>query len=911
MRPPSPPLAVTAYWVERSPDGNADVSFWPEAQPARARGRAAQAPGLVLVNDLALARSARLLPAHAAEAAMDLRDLFALAVPVSGAEDVPQMLAVLAGVEEPQTGPRALAEAWPHVEARFRAWPAELLELVVQLLGAASGPWSGVARILGRLATFTLGTEPPAPETVLLGLVRGNGERAAKRELPDPEDYQSLHLDDVARWLEPGGPCARVLDGYEHRAGQVQMTRAVAEAFNTRRHLVVEAGTGVGKSVAYLLPAILWALRNKAPVVVSTNTKNLQTQLFQKDIPTLRHVLTQPFRAALIKGRMNYACLRHVIHILEHREAELTEDELPAMAKVVAWLAATATGDLDELDRVSAEGGTPLLARLPATGEECGGRSCRYYGRCLLQRARALSLNADVVVANHSLVFAESKIQAIALPKHAHVVFDEAHNLEESATRHFTREISSIRFAIVLRRLWRGGGRRKNSGILEDLRGLLHANAPGLPNEELDKVFELVTEAIVATDAVRQSARRFLQELATLPRPGEVPLRFRKADLATARWSGLEPPLAELRRALVALHETLEDLLRRMKPRDPDAEPAPPLADALRDGNASLLAVVELADDLDFVTTAEDADFVHWLDVAQRDREPLGTLCAAPVDIAERLVEDVFDVKESVILCSATLSVNGSFQFLAHRIGLDRLGEDRLMTCQAASPFDYAAQCRVAAPVFLPDPADIAGNPYPTALAAFLVELMRHTHGRTLVLFTSYEMLRTCAKALAEPMRRAAITLLVQGEGGSRDRLTRIFRHDIASVLLGTDSFWEGVDVMGESLSCVVIARLPFDAVKDPLVSARGERVAAEGGDPFRNYALPNAIIKFRQGFGRLIRHRSDRGWVIVTDRRIQTKSYGVHFRRNLPCAVRTVPDAAALYAEVDAFFAPSATGAG
>lgn len=899
------PAPATAYWVERSLDGTVRVESWPHA--VSSPRRKAHGVGIALTNDLALAREAGVLPPGARDSALDVRDLFALAKPVSSAEDVPQMLAVLAEDDTPRTGAQALAEAWPRLEARFRGLPAELLELLVQLLAAAPAPWNGLARTLGSLSTLSLAADPPDPLQSLTALVRPNGERVAKRELIDPADYEALNTDDVAKWLEPDGPCARTLEGYEYRAGQVQMTRAVAEAFNTRRHLVVEAGTGVGKSVAYLLPGILWALRNKLPVVVSTNTKNLQTQLFSKDIPLLRRVLTQPFRAALIKGRMNYACVRHVLHILEHRESELTEDELPTMAKVVAWLVATSTGDLDELDRVSAEGGASLISRLPSTGEECGGRSCRHYGRCLLQRARSLSLNADVVVANHALVFAESGAQSVALPKHAQVVFDEAHNLEESATRHFTTEISSIRFAILLRRLWRGGGRRKNSGQLEDLRGLLHANAFALPNDVLDGAFQNVTDAIVAVDAVRQTARDYLQSLAALTRPGEVPLRYRKADLATARWHAVEPTRDALRRAIQTLHETLDDLLQRLHPGDEDdeGEPPPACADAVRDATASQLAVAELAGDLDFVASAEDHDFVYWLDVAQRDREPLGGLSAAPVDIAVRLVEDVFNVKQSVILCSATLSVNGSFQFLSHRIGLDRLEPERLMTCQAASPFDYATQCRVAAPVFLPDPADTIGNPYPAALAEFLVALLQRTRGRTLVLFTSYEMMRTCARTLAAPLRSAGITLLVQGEGGSRDRLTRVFRRDISSVLLGTDSFWEGVDVMGEALSCVVIARLPFDAVKDPLVSARSERVAEEGGDPFRNFALPNAIIKFRQGFGRLIRHREDRGWVIIADRRIQTKGYGVHFRRNLPCAVHTAPDATTLLADVEAFFAP------
>ncbi len=896
---------VAACWAER-PAGEECLTFrWPTESGAVEPDAAATAK-LILVNDLELVRSQRLLSQAELTRTLDFRELFVLAEPLTTAEDIGQMLAELGLEPEPDSENPAqdLARAWPLLETRYRAWPDGMASLILQLLSAADAPWQALAEVISQFVSFQLAAELPSVSGTLSSLIEGSVERLPRRELPEGGEYIPLDADVVAAWLEPEGACARLIEGYEYRAGQVQLTRAVIEAFNSSRHLAAEAGTGVGKSVGYLLPAILWSLQNEVPVIVSTNTKNLQTQLFHKDIPLLRNVLTQPFRAAMIKGRMNYVCLRHLIRMVEQPEAELNEAELPIMARIIAWLVQTTSGDLEELDRLVPRSSGGLLLRLPATAEECGGRSCRHYNRCFLQRARARSLNADIVVANHSLVFAESHSQPVALPRHAQVIFDEAHHLEDSATRFFTREISSLRFFIALRRLWRASRQRRNSGILEDLRGQLHGNVAALSEELLDAAFEDVEAAINATEKLRRSAGSFLSALGALPRSDEAPLRLRGGDFDSPRWAEPRRELDELKQALDQLCETLDQLLRRFP--QPDATPELPgaLADTLRDGQASLQAVAELRLDLDFITAADDAEYVYWLDVQQRAQGRTGVLSAAPIEVAERLVDELFAVRDSVVLCSATLSVNNSFNFLAGRIGLDRLEKDRLLTLQAVSPFDFANQCRVVVPAFLPDPNEHASGGYTGALTSMLHELVQRTGGRTLVLFTSYEMLRNCAAALEEPLRQAGITLLAQGLHGSRDRLIRTFRREVSSVLLGTDSFWEGVDVVGESLSCVVIARLPFDAVRDPLVVARSEHVAAKGGNPFRHYSLPNAIIKFRQGFGRLIRHRSDQGLVVVADRRIHAKSYGVMFRRSLPCAVRTLHEPDELWQTVGEVFA-------
>ena len=911
----SSPLPI-AFWIERQPDGGFAVSSHP-AKLRRNIGTPGNLP--VLVNDLKAARESRAIPESLDPYLLDIRELFSFTHPVSPADEVPVMLGILHGDFKARTGAKALAQAWPHALERFADWHPLLAEAVIQLLSAATPAWRALAEAIASVVMLTLDASPESGAEALITKLRPSYNRLPKREVHDSSAATPLDPDFVASILGPSGRCASMVQGYEHRPGQLLMTRAVTEAFNNSKHLVVEAGTGVGKSLAYLLPSILWAQRNHLPVVVSTNTKNLQTQLFEKDIPTLRNVLDTAFSAALIKGRMNYVCLRHLQRLLERREAEIADDEAIPFAKTLVWLGATATGDLDELDRVVADSGAAgasIRSRLPCPSDECGGRRCRFASRCLLQRARALSLNADIIVANHSLVFAESDENQTVFPKYHQMVFDEAHNLEESATRYFTVEISPMEFAIPLRRLWRAG-KSGGTGSFADFRVALQTASAALSADTADRLFEAVNEGIFAADKVRSAADDYFRALAGIPSvQGPTTVRYRKDDLAAPAWQAVRP-------ALDALFEAIEKLLAKLNGiladtgSLPDPDPAAVLAplpqfpnqtqwdEAVRALASSANSFQELQANLAFVSAGDDPDSVFWLEVFRSrpdraGRRPLlGSLQAAPVDISQKLADNVFNARESIVLCSATLSVNGSFAFLAHRIGLDKLEEGRLMTCQAPSPFDYARQCHACVPLYLPDPSDPT---YTQALSEFLVRLFRRTRGRALVLFTSYEMMRAAAQTAGPALAAAGIQLLVQGSGASRDRLTRTFRRDVSSVLFGTDSFWEGVDVMGESLSCVVLARLPFDSLGDPLIGARCDRVAAEGGSSFFGFQIPNAVIKLRQGFGRLIRHREDRGIVVIADRRIVSKGYGLHFRRNLPAPLATHRTEEELFAAAEPF---------
>lgn len=768
--------------------------------------------------------------------------------------------------------------------------------------------------------------------------------RNERRTLPEHADCAPLDVDRVAAHVMPGGTFARLMPGYESRAGQVEMLRAVTSAFNAGTHLVVEAGTGIGKSLAYLIPAAFWAKLNDMPVVVSTNTRNLQSQLIEKDLPLVLEAAREEFgegrlRVALLKGRTNYLCLRRFGVLLEHRQFELERAELRHFAEAVAWAARTPDGDLDSFV-IAGRGDPAFLAKLVSSGEECPGRACRYFRRCFLQKARARAAAAHVVIANHALVFSEAQMPGTTLPPYAQIVFDEAHNLEETATRHLSVAVSRGRLAQMTRRLSRGKGRRA-SGVLEILRNHLEKGAVKADSATVDSLTRQLRLVKNLMEEAQIAAQRLFERFYGLVEGRQEAVRFRCVPVAgQAGVAASEAPPPEEAGPLMSRREVcvsgafvecagwdervaLKDKLETEKSLCEAAKQMRELSQALRaatEGELSLYsdqsanldgaaaALLEFAADIDFVFAGSDAGHVFWAEPSGR-KSGLADLVAAPLNIAENLAELLYRKKSSVVFSSATLRVGGSFGYIGHRLGIDLIEPERVNVCVAQSPFDYPAQCAVLAPVFLPDPAGASGSGYAALLGDLMREVFIRTRGRGMGLFTSYEMMNQVARRLEEPLEAAGIRLLVQGLNGTRDQITRVFRSGQACVLLGTHSFWEGVDVAGEALSCVVMARLPFAVVNDPVLEARCEQIAAEGRSPFRELSLPQAVIRFRQGFGRLIRTRSDKGAVIIADPRIVTKNYGATFKRSLPCPVREVGDLDALLSQIERLFACEALG--
>lgn len=684
------------------------------------------------------------------------------------------------------------------------------------------------------------------------------GERLRRRETPIEVD-----VDDIAGILEPGGKLSQKMPGYESRNSQVEMCRAVTEAFNEGQHLIIEAPTGTGKSLAYLIPATHWAEANNDRVVVATHTLNLQDQLLDKDIPLLQNQLGLNIKATTVKGRGNYLCPRRLEAM---RRRKLTNiEELRVVAKVLVWLSQGGQGTMSEINlRGNAE--KSAWYRLTAQDEGCQLDRCRdqMHGTCPFFKARAEAESAHILITNHALLLSDVASGNRVLPEYNYLVLDEGHHLEDAITDGLLRQTDKYG---MLRLLTELGDAR--SGLLGDMMQSLK----DLPEKHYGKIDTYLQTMIRAVKMMGDHVRGFFDEIAAAFGTGRTDaqrsIRITEKEREISDWQTLIQRWEYLEEFFDTLSDsmrTLADGLTQLS----NNHDIPNGEDTITNLRNMGGRIQELSDLFKEFLLQPQPNFIYWVDVFQESRQVI--IKAAPLHVGELVERHIWESKECVVLTSATLRTANSFDFLE-----SRLSAEHVLKMNLDSPFDYASSTMVYLPSDMPEP----NHPdYQHAVERAIIETATATQGRMLCLFTSYSQLRETSKAITPRLALGDIIVYDQSSGTSRQLLLESFKTTEKAVLMGTRSFWEGVDVPGDDLSVVMIARLPFSVPSDPIFAARSETY---GDKSFMEYSIPDAILRFRQGFGRLIRRQSDRGVVVILDKRVQSKRYGQLFIDSLP----------------------------
>ena len=686
---------------------------------------------------------------------------------------------------------------------------------------------------------------------------------------------RKVDADQVVALLQAGGAVSSAVDAFEERPEQIAMARAVADAINSNKRLIVEAGTGVGKSLAYLLPAALYAAANKKRVVVSTNTINLQEQLLSKDIPNLVNALdlledgsSDELRCTQLKGRANYACLKR--WSLLRSSDNISDDEARLLSKVLVWLRTTPAGDRSELNLGHPKAAAPW-DRVSAQGAlDCTGMN----GVCFLRAARERAAASHVVVVNHALLMTDLTAGRALIPDHDVLIIDEAQHLEEVATKHLGFELSQLRIDDHLETLsgdrgllnrmaaaFRGStAAETRRRTMEEVAARIMARLPDV-RQRVAEMFGVLTGLL--KDALESQETRITSGARSQPAWSQLEIQWENVDLT----------LAELHRELTELTTALEGL-----------EEA-----GLADYEALLMETFnaiqvngELRANLGEFVPHPQPDGIYWVSRARRTGDLV--LHKAPIEVGEQLEKMLFDQRDTVVLTSATLSAGGTFDHVRERTGLKDADELLL-----GSPFDYPRAALLCLPQDMPEPTSWK---YQTSLEQAIVDATKAAGGRTMCLFTSHASLQAAAGAVRGTLQTAGIDVLAQGVDGTPHQVLRRFKENRSSVILGTSSFWEGVDLAGDSLRVLLVARLPFSVPTEPVFEARSELFE----DSFGEYALPQAILRLRQGFGRLIRTKTDRGVVAILDKRVVSRRYGQAFLDSLPpvtkkdCLLRDLP---------------------
>ncbi len=728
------------------------------------------------------------------------------------------------------------------------------------------------------------------------------------------KNVEKLEPEQIAELLGPDGVISGKLPDYEDRSEQLHMAFVVADAFNQGQVAVIEAGTGTGKSLAYLVPALLWARANQERVVISTRTINLQEQLIRKDLPFLQRATKIEFYAVLVKGRSNYFCRRR--GEIAGRELGLFDQrQVEELEQIIQWATTTGDGSKEDLAFIPSY---QAWEEVCCEADQCARVRCQHYRQCFFHKARRQAARADILVVNHSLLLADLALRqetdnysaTAVLPPFERVILDEAHHLEDVATSYFSSQLTRFTFSRILNRLRHP--RKLNQGLLPRFLDQLSQELP----DSLDELYRTLHGEIesllikrqqlfdLALDEMQSIAEELPEFLGKEINPKfELKHRILPEFMETPVWQKIVQRVERLRVGSLELAQGLSGLLRgtEILPEVVADKVNPALVD-LRGIAARLEGLA--ADLASFQAVAKNS--CVWIEVREgrigRQKGLIASLCQAPLEVAESLNQALYQRFRSVIMTSATLTVAGAFGYFHARVGLDRVEPQRLVELMLDSPFDYQQQALVVIPTDLPEP----GRPgFAEAVRDAVEKALLCSQGRSFVLFTSYALLRQVHEELAPGLEAQRLRCLRQGEE-NRHQLLKRFAEDENSSLFGTDSFWEGVDVPGRSLEQVIIARLPFRVPTEPVLEARAQAIEQRGGDPFMEYTVPQAVIRFKQGFGRLIRHRSDRGVVLILDTRVVKKGYGRMFLRSLPPARVVRGHSDEVFTEIGQFFSES-----
>ena len=714
-------------------------------------------------------------------------------------------------------------------------------------------------------------------------------QRERPERLEPTGSERNVETSKFQEWSSPSGSFARSFTGYEYRPQQVDMMVAVADTLRDGGTSMIEAGTGTGKSVAYLLPAVLHAVEHGEPVVISTNTIALQDQLFRKDLPDLRRSLqmmaeSDPslrkaarFEASLLKGRSNYLCLRR--WFIAQRSAAQAPEEAALLAKILTWVQQTETGDRAELHLPPDEQG--YWPRLAEEEGSCIPGRCVFHRRnqCFLFRARHKAESAHIVVVNHALLLSDMLASNSVLPAYRNLIIDEAHNLEEEATRQLGFSVSRNAISDFLRRcvqqderegiggvigaLWRSAA----AGTTDETRSLARRVQPWL--EELSQAERNAEESC---DLLFARLNDFIDRYQDERGQNERQLRLTDAVRHDPGWSDVELTLQTLARFARTLLQALSEAAAEVE--GFSEEDLPGSADLITELDLQIKTGHQLLERATSAISEPLGESIYWL--TRRPNTSEVSIQAAPLHVGESLETQLFDRCRSVVLTSATMTTDKSFDYIRGRLGVPDSND-----LNVSSPFDYQSSTLLYLADDIPEPGQ---SGYQRALQESLIELCRSTRGRAMILFTSHSALQSTYRAIKRPLEAEGILVLGQRLDGNPRQLVDRLKSRAETVLLGTNSFWEGVDIVGETLSLLVITKLPFSVPTDPVFAARSEAF----DNPFHEYAIPQAILRFKQGFGRLIRSSSDRGVCAILDRRIVSRRYGGAFVRSLPdCTVQ------------------------